>query len=471
MARAPRNSIRRTLRRAAGPGRVGPYGTTAARGTTVGRPGMGAVAKFGRLGRAANMLSRRLPYVGAALTAYDLGKGAIEMFSRKSTKSNGPNGGSGPGKYSGKFKKTKKIKNSAKLNYANKGIYMTSETHGTLEDPNCVYLSHVAIDGFELIQVMGEALIRKLFEKAGFSITNIDNRLISTSISTAVDWRVQMTQVNKLTGIEADLETHDLLANDSVRSVADIFRDKWLSYSSGFNNTGVGNGAVDTLHPHRFILYRQDFNTSRGLVFECEVRFDEEIMCVKGGSHIKIQNRTVAASSSTDADDVSNNPIIGRRYTFSSTPKLRDRSGHPLEQMPINNGVQLVRAGEMVSGSTTYNEPPLPTMFTNCKASSKLYLGPGDIKSGYIAYKKHMSFLKFLEVLRLQYGAAPDFNIYTTIFPCEMYAMEDMINVNTLHNIRVAYEANKTIGVYFKTRKKARAVTVYQTRTVNNIPP
>lgn len=72
--------------------------------------------------------------------------------------------------------------------------------------------------------------------------------------------------------------------------------------------------------------------------------------------------------------------------------------------------------------------------------------------------------------INLEFGAAPGNLVYHSIFPVEMYALEDMINVNAANNINIAYEANKTLGVYFKTRKKVQAVTTYETNTYNNMP-
>ena len=122
-----------------------------------------------------------------------------------------------------------------------------------------------------------------------------------------------------------------------------------LTYSAGYPNTGAGNASVDAVNPFRIILYRQDFNTTRGLVFEAEIRFDEEIMCVVGASELKVQNRTLAANNSTDAEDVNNNPLVGKIYEFSGMPKLRDKTAFPLATIPVDRGVQLVRAASITN--------------------------------------------------------------------------------------------------------------------------
>lgn len=449
--------------------RMGAPYAQAARGAAaaVGRRVLPARA-LAAAGRAAGMAGKAIPYVGGALTAMEAGRLLYGAFKSKPKRV----AAGVTGAYRGKFNKTKKKKKG--LAYANKGIQETHEVHGTIEDPNCVYITHTGVDGFRLIQKASIALFRKLFEKAGNVIVNLDDLLPTINLNTSQNQLIELTQINKRTGVETVLESYRLGINDTLRTVSDVFGDKWLSYSFGFNNTGAGNSGTDTLHPHRLVLYHQDFNTTIGDVMRCEMYLEDEMLCVQGVSEMKIQNRTNSASGTTSTDDVSANPVVGRRYTFSSIPNLRDKRGFKLQSIPVNNGVQLVRAAEIPSSATAavsyFNEPPLPNLFSNCKGSSKLYLGPGVIKSGKIYYRKNMMFLKFLQTMRLQYGVSPEFNAYTTIFPCEMYAIEDMINVNPTQNIRLAYECNKTLGVYLKTRKKSRPVTSFLQQTFNNLP-
>lgn len=420
----------------------------------------GAIGAGGRV--AARLAGRVIPYAGAAMAAYDVGRTVYNAFKKKRTPTRSV------GRYQGRFKKTKKP--SGKTVYSNKGVYVTSEVHGTVADPDCIYISHCSIDQYECIKYAIYALIRKLFEKANFRVASVDELLISTSITTAVDWRVQLTQLNGTTGVETVRLTHDTVATSTVRSVGNAFLNSFITYSAGQANSGSGTSATDQEQLHRIILYRQDFNVSRADVFEAELRFDEEIMCVTGKSEMKIQNRSLSSTGSADGDDVNNNPLVGRRYYFGSMPKLRDKTGYPFRSLPVNNGVQLVRAATISPGNITWREPPLPTVFTNCKKASIIRLNPGDVKNGTVGWTKSMNFLNFLKRINLEFGAAPGNLVYHSIFPVEMYALEDMINVNAANNINIAYEANKTLGVYFKTRKKVQAVTTYETNTYNNMP-
>lgn len=409
-------------------------------------------------------VSKMIPYAGAAMTAYDIGKAGYQMFASKRKK---PAGMNTRGNFQGKFKKRKRPKSNLSV-YANKGISSTYEVHGTVADPDCVYISHTTCDSFQLLAQAGRALFRKLFEKANFVISSIDELLISTSITTAVDWRVEITKVHGVTGVETVDTFHNLIATSTIRSVADAFSTVFLKYSAGETMTFAGNAVVDEFNLHRVILYRQDYNGTRSNVFEAELKFEDEILCVVGSSELKVQNRTKSASGSTDSTDINNNPLVGRSYLFNGMPKLKNKAAFALQSIPVDKGVQLVRAASI--SDTAFKEPPLPNTFSNCKSVAKVRLDPGAVKTSYVKCKKHMRFLPFLRQLRIQYGGATGFLSYYSIFPIEMFAFEDVINVNASENINVAYESNMVINCYFKTNRRARAVQCFQQDTKDNIP-
>lgn len=373
------------------------------------------------------------------------------------------------GSYHGKFKKPKKGSNKKpESQFANKGIVRISEVIGTVSDPDCVYITHTAIDGYKLVEVAVQALVRKLFEKLGYRIANVDTILGHISISDAKDWQVELTTVNQKTGVETVNSTFVTTIASTVRTVAAAFITPFMLFSSGSTTApGVGAAGNDS-RLSRFILYGQDFNITRQPVFECELRLEDEIMCVYGVSDLKIQNRTLSANGSSDTNDIANNPLLGRSYIFSNIPKMRDRTAFLLNSIPIANGVQLVRATQIAN--TTFKEPPLPQLFTNCKKSGVVRLEPGDIKNSRCSFKKNMSFLTFLEKIKLQYGTGGEFLSYQSMFPSEMFALEDLINVNIAQNISCAYESNQTIGVYFKTRRSMSGVSTFDSITYTNNP-
>jgi len=377
------------------------------------------------------------------------------------------------GSYQGKFKKGGSLVKK-ETPYANKGVVRTSEVCGIVADINCIYITHTAVDPYKVIEVAVQALVRKLFERQGYRIANIDTVLGHIALGDGKDWQVELTRYNGKTGVESQaISPFVTVVGSTVRTVAAYFIPTFMLFSSGTTTVAGAGAAANDERLFKFVLYGQDFNVTRQPVFENEIRLEDEIMHVYGCSEIKIQNRTLAASGTTSTEDISNNPLVGRSYMFNTIPKMRDKTAYPLSSIPVANGVQLVRAAQM-TGNTTFNEPPLPQLFTNVQKCSKIRLEPGAIKSSKCSFMKSMSLLTFLERIKLQYGGPPGgsndaYLGYQSMFPCEMFALEDLINVNPTQQINCAYEANQVIGVYCTSRKPNFGVTTFDTVTYNNV--
>lgn len=373
-----------------------------------------------------------------------------------------------PGRFAGKFKKSRR-KITSWNKYSNIGIVDTVEVNGQVADPDCVYISHLSIDGFKCIEIMILALMRKLFTKGGLMVTNADELLPNKDFNLPADIKIELTSINLKTGVESITVTHQTIATSTLRTVAAAFFPVFAEYSAGFTTVPGAGSASNDVKPHRLLLYSQDFNVTLGFSFKCELRLDDLIVHVCGESDLKIQNRTLAANNSADAEDITSNPIVGRLYRFVNIPRTRDRSAFLLNTIPVNNGVQLARAAQF-TGNTAWREPPMPNMFSNCRGSSVIRLEPGAIKKTKIYDKKSGRFLRILQLMRVQYGTGTQFNTQYTPFKSEIVALEDVINVNAANNITCAYEANKRIGVYFTVRKEPLGVQTFSAVTSNNLP-
>lgn len=370
------------------------------------------------------------------------------------------------GKYKGAFKKPKRKLNIPAV-LSQKGIMRTNEIHGTIADPDCVYISHTALDSFQAVTESVIALMRKLFEKGGFRISETDLPFDLSALGTSDGMVIRLYQMNVQTGSEGAAVVHSTVVGDTLRTVAQQFIPYFATYSSGFTTTITGN-LSNVFKPHRLRLFVIDqtdtVNTPKQ---RCEINLEEEIVQVYGQSTLKVQNRTLAADGGDQSDDVANNPLEGRRYSFKTIPRTRSKSAHALNLMPVDNGVQLVRAAEL---GQALKEPPPHNYFSNCVGSVKIRLEPGNIKYSRLTYNKEMKYLKFLEKLKLQYGEGPGFFAIQGPFPTNIIALEDVINVNASQNITCAYEANNIIAVSFKTKKSALALVEFTQSSKDNVP-
>lgn len=367
------------------------------------------------------------------------------------------------GRYAGKIKTKKKLVNSYRDVYASKGVSYTDEINGTVDDPDCVYIVHNAISSFNCVIYAVQSLIRKLFEKGGLVIASVEDILPNIAFDNSVNYKINLLGIQTDTGVVSVLSTYNTGTTDTVKSIAATFLTTIMTYSSGHTTIiGVGN-SNNILELIKFELYNSDFNVTQGFQYKCALDLRDEHVHVKAVSDLKVQNRTLAFGGSSDSTDISNNPLQGRVYDFSGTPRTR-LNVKLLEDVQVASGVQLIRGAEV---GVNFKEPPIPKTFWNCKKSAPIRIQPGDIKKTTITYSESKPFLKWLRGLRLQYGTSTTFYEAMTTRPSQMIALEDVINVNASQKISVAYEVNRVTSVY-TTTKKTRIIGQPLVATVQN---
>lgn len=364
-------------------------------------------------------------------------------------------------KYMKKSKKSyKSDKNFEQISRC--GIVSTEEIHGTANDPDCVYIIAQSLDAFRAVSYMTQALVRKLFWKAGVTITNMNSEIPSRSYDNSTGWRVVLYGDQLETGVESVIDSMNTADNQTFVDVADRFTDNFLQYSSGYTTVPGAGNTSNLLAPKRLALFNAD-NTQ--IVFVCDLNLDEEICHYKSYMTLKIQNRSVSNLGLSEADEVGNNPIQGYVYNFQKQPVFKVRgnavgtsidNNMEFNQIPVNYGVKLIQAN-VNQISPALREPPYSSVFANCKSRSPVYIHPGEIKTYSSFHKGKMSFLKLLQLMKVQYGVGAAFSSQNNPFPHIMVALEDVINQN-VNRLTIAYECERKSGYYFTTSKKTGAL-------------
>lgn len=324
----------------------------------------------------------------------------------------------------------------------------TAEIAGTTADPNCCYILNAAMPP-SIVDVATRSLVRRILDKGGWTVRSVDQIISSNGVGNAVDLRFSLVEEDSTGALT--VTNHDTALTDTIRVVAAAFQNKFQDYSAGFGRSNNANDVV----PKAFQLYMRP-GPDTPWMLKCELNLVDEYINVYCRSSLKIQNRTLAANNSTDAEDVSANPLIGKSYLFKGMPKTKTLAYYPQLNSMRGDGVLLVRSTEMTSSgalgtSGSPAEPPQPNLFWNCVKASTVYLNPGKLRTSSVVYNKRMKFLTWLKWIRCQYrNASPNLFEYST-GNCEMIVLEDMINVNASNNISLAYEVNRVSAVYFET--------------------
>lgn len=379
----------------------------------------------------------------------------------------------GSGRYRGKFPNPSRKGLSGISRYANSGLVDTTEISGQLDDPDCVYLTHMALDPTQVVTQLVQALLRKLFRKHGIDVGSIDQRIAGADPNSAAGFQIRLIYSNISTNsAQQNFTPYDTLVGDTLRTIAAQFVQYFFIYSSMGGTVPGGGQAGNTDELFGFQLYI--LNAGVFVRSLAAVYFADETLCLYGKSDMKVQNRTQNGSGTDDTDNVQRNPLMGKVYQFNGVPKTRVDGAFQLNAVPNVNGVKIVRAAQMTNAivAAGIKEPPLPRVFYNCTGSSAVRLEPGDIKQISIVTKMEKKMLPFLRYLKYNANnVLTGFETSYSIFKSQMIALEDVINVDAAEKITVAYEVNRVTGVMLKTSKNTTAMSDFRQFTINNFTP
>lgn len=432
---------------------------TPSRGTSV----AGSVGRYA-LGQGVRALAGGIPVVGQALAAADFVRGAVSAARRARARPGvGRKRGVATmysGRYAGPFKRGKRPRRDP---YRANGFVHTTEVHGVVKDPDCVYVGHSVFSGEQMLDNICQGLLRKLFRKAGIIVKRIDEPIPGYEANTSDCWKISFIRKNQADGT-LDTQTYTF-PNGVNKSIQEVVGDTGNGVAAQFPNYRIlmkqyaggswDNVGVNTFIPWKLILFQQEGNAGTFWQVRSQLDLNDEHVHIFANSHMKIQNRSASATGSEDAQNVSNNPLIGKKYSFNhGSPLVRGDYSYPIGSVMEPEGVIISRASAM-TGDGGLKEPPHPSAFTNCARSNKIMMQPGTIRSDRLYYRITGKLMTVLTKLNLREGVKDVSNHSKQVRllgKSTLVALEDMINVNASNDIVLAYEVNREFGCYFTTK-------------------
>jgi len=383
-------------------------------------------------------------------------------------------------RYVGRFKRTTRRSADTLLKYQKYGVVHVDEIQGSVDDPNCVYLAHMSYDQLDMIKYATEALVRYLFRVCmKLNCDSIDQEIPGLSyVNAGSTWFVRLMGHQIVDGSLNVLVTHTVVDNDTVATVAATFYNEFVKYSSGFSTTATTGSNDNAVELVKLALFIQDADgATTNAHFQGDIDLRDLRMHYTAKSELKIQNRTLSDTGSSDAENITHNPLSGWMYDFKGIPKSANINMYHLEsflKVATQKGVMLTRAASLSStivGGGSFKEPPLPRSWKNCKKASKILLQPGDIKKGVCSVSKKENFIQFLKTTRFQQGNVTDLAVTWGKMPTQMIALEDVINLDQAQKVTCAYEVNRVSGVYFTRVKRSHIIQQKfdQGATYNNL--
>lgn len=223
-----------------------------------------------------------------------------------------------------------------------------------------------------------------------------------------------------------------------------------VTYTAGLTQEGIAN----ILYTH-FRTAEQDFTFNRILyrplgahVGGISIPLTKATVTVDVLSTMKFQNQSVTLAEDDTADEVNNVPLIGKTYHGKGTGTryvVDERAAGATGSFPFycdsKFGV-ILRKGDI----NALAEPPSAKLFENVQKSGKLHIGPGDIQTSVIKYRKSLPLANFIAIVfdgRNDTAAGSGRFKMKYLGEFKFYGFEKQIDAvapTAENNIRVAYE-------------------------------
>lgn len=351
------------------------------------------------------------------------------------------------GNYRGFFKKARRESVSTMLKY---GSVINFEKGFLQTATGCSYVGH-AVSLRETVHVVCQAIVRKLYRKAGITIKAFNARIRGNENVTYTQdtgsikllLRVDQDPVLANTLTIGPEDTYDNVAEWILSVFFSVSDTKTLEFQSIWLY-GRDSGVQDQLHP----LASVDFTTTM-VHFACE-------------SYLTIQNRTAAATGAADetsALDVANNPVEGKKYSGWGTG-VGFRFGNQslsiadgLIANPLHGEIMFDKNAANVTSEmlTILRRPPPVSAFTHVTKSAKVRLGPGILKKDKISYSKSMKFNQWMKMFDRYFTESTGASgalIRSSFGKFAFFGLEKMCATGDLSepNIVIGCEINQRVG-------------------------
>jgi len=368
----------------------------------------------------------------------------------------------GSSTYAGKLRPAKRNKADP---YVAKGFKHVVETSGVVTDPDCLYVGHASYTPRLALEMVAQTILRRLFEKAGLTITALSDPLFPNAVNGTDGYFLRLEKISAAGLVTAF--NYGVPASASILTitgnVSNGIAPTWGDLGNVLYDYAVGENPIvtnkGTDEPMQIRLFNEVIGTLGSRYnSECVLNLRDMFVNFSASSDIKIQNRSLSAGGSTDTDQVSANPLYCKKFLFNGVPRQKDKTAM-VKIPPSLTGV--LTLGAFNAGNTYMKEPVSPKLFWNCTKSSTEVIQPGQIKSDKIKIYKDMRLLLFLRWIGLMEDSVRLTNSIKG--PFMMYALEDVINVNLLQVISIAYECNRVMGMFVYNRpRKFASGGVYQ---------
>lgn len=397
------------------------------------------------------------------------------MQSRKSLKKGGKNsyhknrrGNPVRGRYVRHVRRMSKRSGTSFDRFNKTGVCYYEENQGTVTDKRAVYVMSGVIGHKAFLTNVICALLKKLIEQAGIRVVGYNDPInfkgFGSSGSVNNEYLIQLIFYDSAAGSYTAFTTADTTSYGTLATLAARFYNNFENWSGGYTNAPPTGNNNNTLELFSFIMF-QGMSTTNNLTVS-ELRFNECYVDVQAKLSMKIQNRSASDTGSTDAEDVSNQPIVGRLTELRGVPICKSQdilqsvsAQTKFQLMPNDIGVRSFRAE--ANTMLDFYHVPSRGYFANSTMSEPIRLNPGVVKQFKKFFAKKMLLRDLIKKLRIQYNTQSPNGTTYTMFPVLLAGFEDVIGVDVTDSIQIAFSADRTVGIAIRMKKKQFYKTAY----------
>lgn len=357
----------------------------------------------------------------------------------------------GPGSFRGYFRR-RKLKGPSV--YAKRGVMTYREDAGVITQDKCVYIGHHTMPTEGLLQIVAEAILRRLAKKAGLDFSST-GEVMGKQFGTAGGSMGELFYGYR--GADGDSAARRAIP------VAVGMTWKFLAQTLVVDWKAVAT----TGERYNFHYIELCFNTDNAVPAfnhpSARVYLNHVLVSLKFTSELAVQNRTIANTGGTGDEhhsmlNVENNPIQGYcYYTSSNQFGLRDmyEVGSTRPTLTANSTTGVIQGDpDDAAYAVIYNDvlsrPPMAHVFNNVKGRSKVSLAPGAIKKDYLKTYKVIPFNTLIDKVVAYLRDQTLHRIW--LGKSKLFAFEKMMHTNdaTEPDMSIGYEVNHHAFCYIK---------------------
>jgi len=341
-----------------------------------------------------------------------------------------------PGRFGGYVKKGRKVKRKGPQNRMLKmGVYTSQERSFTTATEDCQYIGHASMPYLYFRKTLVLALVKALFIKMGSPPENLSASplLTQTGEKIRIFYRGDLDSAETFFDTTTVAKTYEVIADDIITNM--------FSLSEQAEFTAIQYVVVPGTSHYSTHIYSL---LNSQIKWWCD-------------SEMKFQNRSVNETGDEDSLDVDNVPLVGKQYEGTGTGSTFSSPDAP-PMFADQYGVINIEAT-----TNAQKEPPFGQLFKDCKASAKVRLAPGEIKTSKLTSAGNMGFNRMYRSFQIATGKTKS---KTNMGKFRFFALEKLLGGTSSLEILTAVEVSHSLGCSITLANPSYSTTLWSKSAV-----